>query len=353
MSSQAIYQLKNPWAYWQNLRNENPEQKVILLCDQNTRLHCLPLFLSKSQLNDYHIIEIPAGEQSKNLRTAEYIWSTLQDLQTERNSLLVNLGGGVVTDIGGFCASTYVRGIPFIHVPTSLLAMVDAAIGGKTGIDFNNVKNAIGTFCLPETVLIDALFLDTLSHHEMMAGYAELVKHAILCGGSLWEEVSVQTNQPFQNLSNRVALACQFKIQIVEADPNEKGIRKALNFGHTYGHAIESCFLASRQYLSHGMAVAAGMWLETKLSLYQGLIDKSTASSIESLIENLFPALPLSQFSFDEIFFYMQKDKKIINSRIGFALPTDIGRYNHQVWIDDQSVLKKVWDQYVEYGSAL
>ncbi len=231
--------------------------KIIFLCDTNTERDCLPLLDIEVFLNSEKIF-ISAGETHKNIQTCQHIWSELLRLRADRNTVLVNVGGGVVSDMGGFAAATYKRGIAFINVPTSLLAMVDASVGGKTGIDFGGIKNSIGVFKTPEAVLIDTIFLQTLSPRELQSGYAEMIKHHLISGIPL-PELGKLT---YIDIERSVAV----KSAIVAADPTEQGLRQVLNFGHTVGHAIEAYCLYTDLALLHGEAVALGMAVEAAIS---------------------------------------------------------------------------------------
>ena len=241
--------------------------QVAILVDENTKRDCLSKL---PQIESALIIEIKSGEQYKNISTCSFIWEQLTINNFDRNSLLINLGGGVIGDMGGFCAATYKRGLEFIHIPTTLLAMVDASVGGKLGIDFKGFKNQIGLFNNPKAVLISSVFLETLAESELKSGFAEVVKHALISDNSLWLKLK---NTPFTDLDweDIIDTSIQIKNKIVLADPFEKGERKKLNFGHTFGHAIESYYLEKRTPISHGKAVFMGMILEAEISDFERL----------------------------------------------------------------------------------
>ena len=224
--------------------------KVAILVDENTKRDCL---FKLPQIENALIIEIKSGEEYKNISTCNFIWEQLTINNFDRNALLINLGGGVIGDIGGFCAATYKRGLKFIHIPTTLLSMVDASVGGKVGIDFKGFKNQIGIFNNPNAVLIYPKFLETLDENELKSGFAEVVKHALILDDSLWLKLK---NTPFTDLDWEYIIytSVQIKNKIVLADPFEKGERKKLNFGHTFGHAIESYYLEKGTPISHGEA---------------------------------------------------------------------------------------------------
>ena len=238
-------------------------RKKIILLDENTRRHCLPLLETKNA----ELLEIESGEKNKHIQTCTQLWKTLIDLGADRHSLLINLGGGVICDIGGFVASTFKRGIDFIHIPTTLLAQADASVGGKTGVDFANLKNQVGVFSNPKAVFVFPQFLDTLDERQLRSGFAEIIKHALIRDKTLWHTIqSVDVNDR-SGLTDVISQSLQIKNDIVTDDPFEKGLRKILNFGHTIGHAVESVSLRQhKKQLLHGEAVAIGMICEAYLS---------------------------------------------------------------------------------------
>ena len=239
---------------------------IFVLVDTNTKKDCLPLL--QSALSDYNlnVIEVEAGEIHKNIQTCTNIWNALMEFQADRKSVLINLGGGVIGDMGGFCASTYKRGIEFIQIPTTLLAQVVASIGGKLGIDYGNVKNSIGLFKNPSAVYLNIAFFKTLPRAELLSGYAEVIKHALIVDKSYWEQILNCPNIDKNDWKVVVERSLHVKKSIVELDPFEKGIRKSLNFGHTIGHGVESLSLETDHPLLHGEAVALGMITELFLS---------------------------------------------------------------------------------------
>ncbi|MBT3612185.1 MAG: 3-dehydroquinate synthase [Flavobacteriales bacterium] len=289
--------------------------KIAILVDENTKrdcLHKLPKF------NDFIIIEIKSGEEHKNITTCNFIWEELTNNHFERNSLLINLGGGVIGDMGGFCASTYKRGIDFIQIPTTLLAMVDASIGGKLGIDFNGLKNQIGLFNNPKSVLVNPKFLKTLHDNKLKSGFAEVVKHALISDNNLWEEL---TSTPFDILDwgAIILTSIQIKNNIILSDPFEKKNRKKLNFGHTFGHAIESYYLEKGTPILHGEAVYMGMILETELSP----IPKEDKNEIKNYILSNFTLAHTPKKS--NLLPFLMNDKKNVQGKINFSLLNEIG----------------------------
>ena len=289
--------------------------KVAILVDENTKRDCL---FKLPQIENALIIEIKSGEEYKNISTCSFIWEQLTINNFDRNSLLINLGGGVIGDMGGFCAATYKRGLEFIHIPTTLLAMVDASVGGKLGIDFKGFKNQIGLFNNPKAVLISSEFLETLAESELKSGFAEVVKHALISDNSLWLKLK---NTPFTDLDweDIIDTSIQIKNKIVLADPFEKGERKKLNFGHTFGHAIESYYLEKGTPISHGEAVFMGMILETKISD----LSESDKNEIKNYVLSNF-ALPYTPKK-SSLHKFLINDKKNQNGKINFTLLNGIG----------------------------
>jgi 3-dehydroquinate synthase len=289
--------------------------KVAILVDQNTMRDCL---FKLPQIENALIIEIKSGEEYKNISTCNFIWEQLTINNFDRNALLINLGGGVIGDMGGFCATTYKRGLEFIHIPTTLLAMVDASVGGKLGIDFKGFKNQIGLFNNPKAVLISSEFLETLAESELKSGFAEVVKHALISDNSLWLKLK---NTPFTDLDweDIIDTSVQIKNKIVLADPFEKGERKKLNFGHTFGHAIESYYLEKRTPISHGEAVFMGMILETKISD----LSETEKNEIKNYILSDF-SLPCTPKK-SNLHKFLINDKKNQNGKINFTLLNGIG----------------------------
>lgn len=263
------------------LKEVSPED-IFVLVDRTTGRECLSLF-EANKFKEEHIIIIEEGEQHKSLQSVEFIWSVLMASGARRNSVLINIGGGLVTDIGGFAASCFKRGIRCINVPTTLLAQVDASVGGKTGINFGGLKNEIGTFSIPECVIIDNGFLKTLPRRQVLSGFAEMLKHALLSGK---EQVDQMLNLDLMQVGapdflQLIKESVEVKDRIVEADPRETGVRKALNFGHTVGHAIESVAIDHQVDLYHGDAVAYGMIVELYLSVRRYAFDASLYESIK------------------------------------------------------------------------
>ncbi len=310
---------------------------VFLLTDHNTHKYCLPQlklllgFCDAGWIN----ISIPAGESHKTLETAAAIWQELTDHKAGRDAVLICLGGGVVTDIGGFAASCYKRGIRCIHIPTTLLAMNDAAIGGKTGIDFNFLKNHIGTFYLPEKVLILPEFLSTLPSGQLQSGWGEVTKYGFIASPALLQ-INPETISSAEAWHQLISECVSIKVRVTDLDPLETGLRKILNFGHTIGHAFESFALENNIELFHGQAVASGILVELNLSQKIFNLEKSVISQyIESLKQNFEP-FKFSVSAIDDLIHRMGQDKKNQGISLRFVLLETIGKpiYDVEVQID-------------------
>ncbi|MGZ5263170.1 MAG: 3-dehydroquinate synthase, partial [Kaistella sp.] len=276
----------------------------------------------------FEIIEIEAGEDLKTIETATQLWGILSDFEADRKTLMINLGGGVITDMGGFVASTYKRGIRFINLPTTLLGMCDASIGGKTGIDHNFLKNIIGTFAEPEQIFVFPEYLKTLPFPELRSGFAEMLKHGLIADEKHWNDLISIQELSAENIFPFIETSMKIKQNIVEQDFREQHLRKTLNFGHTVGHALESLFLQQAKPIPHGEAVVLGMIIETRLSFLTGLIPEDVAETIISNLRKFYPYIPISQFPDEEILALMLNDKKNIGGKISFSLLDKIGTGN-------------------------
>lgn len=306
--------------------------KLFVLVDENTKTHCLPLL----NLPKHQLIEIESGEKHKNLQTCQVIWAKLMGLKADRNSLLINLGGGVIGDMGGFCAASFKRGMRFINIPTTLLAMVDASLGGKTGVDFMNQKNMIGLFASPLATFIDPLFLDTLSKRQVKSGQAEMIKHGLIASQSHFEKTIGAQEFPLALIRESV----EIKQHIVNQDPFEKNIRKSLNFGHTLGHAIESAALSEGKDLLHGEAIAQGMILAIRLSISENLLDPLTGLSIIKQIENLYEKPSYTQADLSMLLALAKNDKKNIGEQMQYTLLESVGQVVFDVTISPKKVIQ-------------
>lgn len=319
--------------------------KVTVLVDENTGEHCYPLI--KDLLPEHILIRIQSGEDQKNLSTCQNIWQVMTDNELDRHSLMIDLGGGVIGDMGGFCAATYKRGIDFIQIPTTLLAQVDASVGGKLGIDFNGYKNHIGVFQLPKTVMIDAGFLKTLSWAELRSGFAEVAKHCLIADGAKWDEIR-RIDFDDQNFADLIAHSVEIKKEVVASDPTEKGRRKILNFGHTLGHAIETYFLESpeKERLLHGEAIAAGMICEASISLERGLIEESLFLEIEEFLFSVYGKVEIGENDLEAILHHTLQDKKNKGGQVRFSLLDGKGSCAFDI-ICDKEAMEKALRQYI------
>ncbi len=297
--------------------------KLVVLTDVNTQQYCLPL-IQEVLPADTVLINVPAGEPFKTLETCATIWTQMTEAVLDRQALMLNLGGGVIGDMGGFCASVYKRGIPFITIPTTLLSQVDASVGGKLGIDFMGFKNHLGVFQLPETVLIDPTFLETLPQRELRSGYAEVLKHGLIrdlaffrsLPSTLWEK---------QDWARVIRHSVGIKKAVVEVDPKETGLRKILNFGHTIGHAVESFYLNSPQPLLHGEAIALGMIAEGFLSFQKIGLSFEELNELSTKMLSIFGKVSLDSKDLDAILDLCAQDKKNEGSTQLFTLLPSLG----------------------------
>lgn len=327
------------WQVFLTKIGELAPSQVFVLVDQNTKAHCLPVLLNKSGLSDSKVILVPSGERFKSLDTCQKIWRSLFRYKADRHSLLINLGGGVIGDMGGFCASVYMRGIPFIQVPTTLLSQVDASVGSKLGVDFNGFKNSLGTFRDPEGVYIDPGFLATLSDRQLLSGYAEIVKHALIRDEALWRALPLELSRE-DDLSEIIYDSVKIKRDIVQADPLEKGPRKLLNFGHTIGHAIESVMLESTWPWLHGESIAAGMVCESHVARQSNLLGPEELEALSDKILSIFGHRTIPSSSFTRIVEKTRLDKKNKSGRIMCTLLEGIGKGSYDKEISEEHIFK-------------
>lgn len=325
--SGSVYGSKKAWSRLrEHISLLNPS-KIFILTDTNTNNFCLPYFLSQSSLSKVEIINIPAGEMAKNIPTCLTVWESLSELGADRKSLLINLGGGVVTDLGGFIACTYQRGIPFINIPTSLLAMVDASVGGKNGVDLGNLKNQIGIIKNPEAVIIDTHFLKTLPSEEFSSGQAEMIKHGFIYSEDYLDQSFLLHLENDSQMEALIWKSVEIKNRIIEQDPQEVSLRKVLNYGHTLGHAIESYCLESKskKTLLHGEAIAIGMILATYLSTEILDFPKDKLNHYSKFILKIFPKHSFSDQDIKQIIKLLRYDKKNSHGKVQFVLLSEIG----------------------------
>ena len=347
-----------------------PHDRLFILTDETTRNCCLPVISDFDCLRGARVITIGATDQHKNLESLSHVWSELQQGGATRHSLMVNLGGGMVTDLGGFAASTFKRGLAYINIPTTLLSMVDASVGGKTGINFGGLKNEIGVFNNASSVILDATFLHTLDHENLLSGYAEMLKHALISDEKMWaalisEDVEVKSNQILSwesvaRIASAIEDSVAVKQRIVTEDPTEKGLRKALNFGHTAGHAFESLsFERSNQHPSlgertgvgspilHGYAVAYGLIVELYLSVIKTGFPSDRMHQTVQYIKEHYGRMAITCDDYPHLLELMHHDKKNEGSTINFTLLGGIGdiRINQTATEDE---IKEALDFYRE-----
>ncbi len=302
---------------------EKNYSKLALLADEHTLQHCYPLL--KPALGDHFVIEVGSGEEQKNLDTCQTIWQAMTDHALDRHACLLVVGGGVLGDMGGFCASTYKRGIDFVLIPTTLLAQVDASIGGKLGIDFNHFKNHIGTFHQPGLTLLHSGFLKTLSIVELRSGFAEVIKHTLISDKAMWDEISTKSLAE-QDWNKILKHSVEFKAGVTQEDPTENGLRKILNAGHTIGHALESYLLGSARKILHGEAIAVGLIAESLIAKQRNMLDDLSFQKITTYILKIFGKVKFDANEVASIANLTLQDKKNKGNKILCVLPTEIGK---------------------------
>lgn len=319
-----------------------PVSQRFVLMDTNTVLHCWPLVAEAIDVVPEHLIVVPAGDEHKTIYTAIGVWEKLSALGATRNSLLLNIGGGMITDLGGFVASTFKRGLSYVNLSTTLLGAVDAATGGKTGVNLNGLKNEIGVFKPAEEVIVGVPFFKTLSGENLISGYAEMVKHALIATEKDWKEaLALNLNTiDWAELEQLLVRNIQIKEQIVEQDPTEKGIRKALNFGHTIGHAIETLSHRENAPVLHGYAILWGAVAELYLSVVKLGFPKAHLSELLRLKREFYGDFPFTCKAYESLFELMTHDKKNHSKEINFTLLKGIG----QVVINQTATKEEIFE---------
>ncbi len=322
----ASYQVvfnENGYELLNNFLDKSEYSKIFILTDSNTNENCLSLFLGEltSEL-PIEVLEIEPGEENKTITTCTGVWEALSELDADRKGLIINLGGGVVTDLGGFVASTFKRGMDFVNIPTSLLAMVDASIGGKTGVDLGALKNLVGVINNPQMVLIDTAFLSSLPQIQLRSGLAEMLKHGLIADKAYWKIFTDLTSKSGSDLDKLIYESVLIKNNVVLDDPTEKGLRKTLNYGHTLGHAIESYCLESteRKSLLHGEAIAIGMILESYLSFRLTGLTEEELGEITTVFNEMYESVIFAKADIEKILAYLKYDKKNSNGQLNFVL---------------------------------
>lgn len=312
-----------------SLVGEMSPSSIFIIVDHNTRDSVLPRLQSIcTSIKDAQVISVNPGDENKGLESLSHIWQQMSDTGATRNSLIINIGGGVITDMGAFAAATFKRGVRFINVPTTLLAAVDAAIGGKTGINFNGLKNEIGCFRNADAVIISTTFFETLPIEEIKSGYAEMIKHGIISRLKTFNELlkkNISTLDP-DGLLELIKESTKVKANIVSRDPEERNIRKALNFGHTVGHAFESLSIERGATVSHGYAVAYGMVVETVISVLKCHFPTDTMRKLSCFVHKNYSFFSFTCKDYDHLIELMRHDKKNVSSdKISMTLLNNIG----------------------------
>ena len=325
-------------SYLNRYLSENNYSKICILVDENTHSNCLKKI--EGDINfDYDIFKIDSGEEEKNLVTCSKVWNFLTENLYDRKSLIINLGGGVICDMGGFVASTFKRGVDFVNIPTTLLAQVDASVGGKLGIDFNSYKNQIGIFKIPNLIIVDTKFLSSLSERELRSGFAEVIKHCLINDATKFKEIT-KINWKDNNWEEIVRHSILIKSEVVENDLNEEGLRKILNFGHTIGHAIETTYLEKKNKFFHGEAIAIGMICESYISFHKKMLSENELNTISGYILSVFKSNKIEYL--EEILKNAKHDKKNFNKKIMISLLEEVGKCNFDFEVSEDEIKKSI-----------
>ncbi|MEQ6124078.1 3-dehydroquinate synthase [Pseudotenacibaculum sp. MALMAid0570] len=315
---------------------------IFILVDENSMDYCYSRFISNLETSlTIEVIEIESGEIHKNLETCSGVWQAMTELGADRKSLLITLGGGVITDLGGFVASTYKRGIDFVNIPTTLLSMVDASVGGKTGVDLGVLKNQIGLFANPEIVLVDIDFLDTLNDRELRSGMAEIIKYGATYDIKLLHNIKYYNHLKNNDLIHR---SIEIKNEVVLQDPKENGLRKILNFGHTLGHAVESYFLESehKESLKHGEAIAIGMICESYISSKLLSFPKEKLVELKTLVDSIYNKITIEKDDYPHILSLLKHDKKNVGGNVNFVLLNDFEDFQLDCIVPEELMIESL-----------
>ncbi|WP_341221298.1 3-dehydroquinate synthase [Polaribacter atrinae] len=325
-----------------NLITTNNYSTLFILVDENTMEHCYPKFIPNLETDKrIEVIEIESGEINKNLETCSGVWNAITELGGDRKSLVITLGGGVITDLGGFVASCFKRGIDFVNIPTTLLSMVDASVGGKTGVDLGVLKNQIGLFANPEMVIVDTDYLTTVTDREIKSGIAEILKYGITYDLKLFNEIKHNKDLDINSLIHR---SIEIKNEVVLQDPKEQSLRKVLNFGHTLGHAIESFYLESedKQNLTHGEAIAIGMVCECFMSAKLLGFPTEKVNEVKEVVLSIYNKTHLLKQDFSAIMELLKHDKKNINGQVNFVLLNDYQDYKLDCKVPEELIVESM-----------
>ena len=316
---------------------------VYILVDENTESYCLPAIRDLLPNTSYTLLKVEAGEKNKDIATCLLLWQQLAKNNADRKSLLINLGGGVIGDMGGFVASTFKRGFEFINIPTTLLAQVDASVGGKLGIDYNGVKNMIGLFNNPQEIFMATEFFATLPERELRSGFAEVLKHGLIRSRKYWDDVKNTDLMQSSEWMKIVTGSVEIKKNVVQEDQYENGVRKILNFGHTIGHAVETVSMQyETDHLLHGEAIAVGMICEAWLSSRINRLPEEECSEIINVIGSYFPFVPVHKYRFDEIMENIRQDKKNTGGHLFFSLLSEIGTCEFDCDVPEKTIKEAV-----------
>ena len=325
-----------------NLISTNNYSTIFILVDENTFEHCYPKFIPNLDTNrPIEVIEIESGEINKNLETCIGVWNAITELGGDRKSLLITLGGGVITDLGGFVASCFKRGIDFVNIPTTLLSMVDASVGGKTGVDLGVLKNQIGLFANPQMVIVDDNYLETVTEREIKSGTAEIIKYGLTYDINLFHQIKDNKNLKISDLIFR---SVEIKNEVVLQDPKEQSLRKILNFGHTLGHAIESFYLESedKNNLTHGEAIAIGMVCESYMSSKLLGFPAKKVGEVKEVITSIYNKTNLLKEDFSSILNLLKHDKKNVNGQVNFVLLNDFENFKLDCKVPESLIVKSM-----------
>ena len=325
-----------------NLIAKNNYSTLFILVDENTFEHCYTKFITNLETDKkIEVIEIESGEINKNIETCIGVWNAITELGADRKSLLITLGGGVITDLGGFVASCFKRGIDFVNIPTTLLSMVDASVGGKTGVDLGVLKNQIGLFANPEMVIVDTNYLETVTEREIKSGMAEIIKYGVTYDIALFNDIKKNKEA---NINNLIFRSVEIKNEVVLQDPKEKNLRKILNFGHTIGHAIESFYLESenKENLTHGEAIAIGMVCESYISSKLLGFPATKLSELKETVLAIYTKVDLLKEDFSGIMDLLKHDKKNVNGQVNFVLLNDFENFKLDCKVSEELIVESM-----------
>lgn len=345
-TSYSIYIGEKSFDALNTFLTKNKYSNYYIICDEHTFEFCLPTLLFHAPLlNEAEIIELESGEDKKTLETCLQVWGALTDTGADKQSLIINLGGGVISDLGGFVASTFKRGIDCINIPTTLLSMVDASVGGKTGVDFEGIKNHIGTTTEPKGIFVNPVFLETLSERQIKNGYAEIIKIALIADADFWKILKKLKSAKEFSSEKIITKAIELKNSIVKKDLHEQNLRKSLNFGHNIGHALESSLIHQQKDILHGEAIAAGMIMEAEIAQDLKRISAKECKEITDYISSIYKNIKITKETEAQLLKYILHDKKNIGDDLCFALPKGIGTYELYCGVK-MDVIKKALKNY-------